>query len=195
MNQQEWKELLRGSRSYRSYDESRPVTRQELEELADAARFAPATMNLQPLRYRLVCEPEEVQKVQALTKWAGALKEWNLPPEGHRPPAFLVICHDTETAAAAPGFLRDVGIACQTILLSAAVMGLGGCTLGAFSEKEMSDVLQLPEKIKPMLVLAIGKPDETIVLTEAETGGSTTYYRDENGVHTVPKRKLSDVLI
>ena len=195
MNQQEWKELLHRSRSYRSYDPSCKVTREELEELVDSARFAPATMNLQPLRYRLVYEPDEVQRVQALTKWAGALKDWHLPPEGHCPPAFIVVCHDTEIASAAPGFLKDTGMVCQTILLSAAVMGLGGCTLGAFSEQDMSAALSLPESIKPLLVLAIGKPDETVVVTEVEAGEKTTYYRDEHNIHYVPKRKLKDILL
>lgn len=195
MDYSQWKELLKSSRSSRGYDENRKVSRTELEQMVDCARYTPSTMNLQPLRYRLVHEAQEVETLQSLTKWAGALKELHLPREGHRPPAFVLICHDTQIAAATPGFLRDVGIVSQTILLSAKVMGLGGCALGAFSEEEVSRALNLPEHVKPMLVLAIGKPDETIVLKEAQAGEKTTYYRDENDVHYVPKRKLEDVLL
>ena len=46
-----------------------------------------------------------------------------------------------------------------------------------------------------MLIVAFGKPDETIVLTELEEGGSVNYYRDEDDVHYVPKRKLEDIII
>lgn len=191
----EWKDLLKSSRSTRGYDESRKISREELVQLVDCARYAPSTMNMQPLRYRLVCEPDEVAKVQALTKWAGALKGVHLPHEGHCPPAFLVICHDTQIAAAGPGFVRDVGIVSQTIALSARVMGLGGCILGAFSADAVKEALGLDAHLLPMLIVAIGKPDETIVLTEAEKGESVAYYRDENDVHYVPKRRLEDVLI
>ena len=46
-----------------------------------------------------------------------------------------------------------------------------------------------------MLIVAIGRPDEKIVLTEIENGQSTKYYRDEQDVHYVPKRKLEDIVI
>lgn len=195
MDYKEWKDLLKSSRSVRGYDPARKVSREELEKLVDCARFAPSTMNLQPLRYRLVCNPAEVEKVQSLTKWAGALKGMHLPHEGHCPPAFIVVCHDTKIAAAAPNFQRDVGIVCQTMLLSAKVMGLGGCMIGAFSADAVAQALGLASHLVPMLLVAVGKPDETIVLTEAEPDGSVVYYRDEDDVHYVPKRRLKDILI
>jgi len=43
--------------------------------------------------------------------------------------------------------------------------------------------------------VAVGKPDEEIVIREIEKGESTKYYRDENDVHYVPKRKLEDILL
>ena len=46
-----------------------------------------------------------------------------------------------------------------------------------------------------MLVIALGKPAETIILTEVGEDGNTAYYRDENDVHYVPKRKLEDIII
>ena len=49
------KDLLKKSRSYRGYDESYQVTREQLTELVDCARYAPSSVNLQPLKYRLVC--------------------------------------------------------------------------------------------------------------------------------------------
>ena len=46
-----------------------------------------------------------------------------------------------------------------------------------------------------LLIVAFGKPDETVVLTEAAPGESLNYYRDENDVHYVPKRRLEDVIL
>ena len=40
-----------------------------------------------------------------------------------------------------------------------------------------------------------GKPDEKIVLTEVSSGESIKYYRDDQDVHYVPKRKLEDIVI
>jgi hypothetical protein len=41
----------------------------------------------------------------------------------------------------------------------------------------------------------MGKPGEEIILEEIENGQDSAYYRDENFVHHVPKRKLEDVIL
>ena len=46
-----------------------------------------------------------------------------------------------------------------------------------------------------MMILAIGVPDEEIILEEIEEGCSTAYYRDEKNIHHVPKRRLDDILL
>lgn len=67
--------------------------------------------------------------------------------------------------------------------------------IGNFNAGEIRDGLSMPDYLHPMLVIALGKPAETIVLTEVGEDGNTAYYRDENDVHYVPKRKLEDILI
>lgn len=189
------KDLLKASRSFRGYDMSRIVTREELMELVDHTRYAPSSVNGQPLRYYLVHEKEEVAAVQSLTLWAKALKDITLPHEGKYPTAFIVICQDTDRSPNMARFTRDVGIVAQTILLAAAERGLGGCMIGSFNPDKVAATLNLTENLKPMLVVAIGKPDETVVLTDVGEDGSVKYYRDENDVHYVPKRSLEDILI
>ena len=85
------KDLIRANRSCRGYDESRKITREELLELVDCARLTPSSTNIQPLRYYLAWEKEEVDRIQGLTKWAGALPQMELPHPGMRPTAFIVI--------------------------------------------------------------------------------------------------------
>ena len=149
---------------------------------------------MQPLRYYLAWEKEEVDRIQGLTKWAGALPQMELPHPGMRPTAFIVICQDTAVSASLAKFQKDVGIAAQTMLLAATEMGLGGCMIGNFQAGTLKAELGLPESFAPLLVVAIGKPAEKIVLTEIKEGESTDYYRDENDVHYVPKRKLADIV-
>lgn len=190
-----FKELVKKNRSYRGFDHTRKVTEEELKEMADCARLAASSVNIQPLKYVLVCDEEETAKVQAVTRWARNLPEITLPHPGKEPTAFIVICQDLEIHDNKQRFVRDVGIAAQTILLAAVSMGLGGCMIGNYNREQLIDVLHLRANLEPMLVVAIGKPDEEIVLTEVGDDGRTEYYRDEKDVHYVPKRALQDVIL
>lgn len=189
------KEIVKKSRSYRGYDETRRITRQELLELVDCARFAPSSVNRQPFKYLLAYTQEDLDKIQPLTGWARALPGMRLPHPGKRPTAFIVICQETAWDAELGRYIRDVGIVAQTMLLAAVEQGLGGIMIGNFSPERIAKALELPEHIVPMLIIALGKPDEQIVLTEIEDGESIQYYRDEQDIHYVPKRKLEDIIL
>lgn len=189
------KDLARQSRSWRGYDESRRISREELLEFVDAARYAPSSVNGQPFQYILAWEKEKVDLIQPLTGWARALPHMKLPHPGKCPTAFIIICQNTEWAADLNRYPRDVGAVAQTMLLAATEAGLGGIMIGNFSPNKVSEALNLPEYLVPMLIVAFGKPDEDIRLVEVETGESLKYYRDEKDVHYVPKRKLKDVVI
>ena len=189
------KELVKKSRSFRGYDESRKISREELMELVDCARFAPSSVNRQPFQYLLACEQADLDKIQPLTGWAKALPDMKLPHPGHCPQAFIVICQNTDWDPDLNRYIRDVGIVAQTMLLAAAEKELGGIMIGSFSPKRIAEAMKLPENIVPMLIVAFGKPDEKIILTEVEAGESLKYYRDEQDTHYVPKRKLKDIVL
>lgn len=190
-----FRDLVKANRSYRGFDESRDVSREELLEMVDCARLAASSVNQQPLRYYLAWEKEEVAKIQRMTKWARGLPQMELPHKGMCPTAFIVICQDTDIWESLARFQKDVGIVAQTILLAATEMGLGGCMIGNFNAGEVKENLELAENLAPLLIVAIGKPAEKIVLTEIGPEESTAYYRDEDDVHYVPKRRLNDILI
>ncbi|MGI6199525.1 MAG: nitroreductase family protein [Christensenellales bacterium] len=187
--------LVRKNRSYRGYDERRRVSREELLQMVDCARLAPSSVNVQPLKYFLAYEEDVVRRIQPLTHWARALQPMQLPHPGHCPTAFIVICQDLSISDALPRFQKDVGIVAQTLLLKATEMGLGGCMIGNFSARAIQQALNLSETIAPVLVVAIGEPDETVVLTCVGPDGNTDYYRDGEDVHYVPKRSLEDVVL
>lgn len=128
------------------------------------------------------------------TRWAGKLKDVTLPPKGHTPTAYAVICADTQVIASAEQFQKDVGILAQTLLLAAVEDGFGGCMIGSFSKETVTELLGLPEHLPPQLVIALGKPDERVETVPLPENGDTSYYR-ENGVHYVPKRSLDELII
>lgn len=189
------KELVKNQRSYRGYDESYRFTKEQLTDYIDTVRLTPSSVNLQPLKYYIAYEKEEVQKIQSMTKWARALPDLSLPYEGKRPTAFIVICQDLTISPNAQRFLKDVGIVAEVLLLRAAEENLGGCMIGNFNPAEVKEKLGLHENFEPLLIVALGKPDEKIVITDIPENGSTNYYRDEKDVHYVPKRKLEDLII
>ncbi len=188
------KALLYQSRSYRSFDESVKIPYEALVEFIDCARLTPSSMNLQVLKFRPVTDSAECDRILSCTGWAASLKDVKLPPQGHAPTAYIVICADKQLRENAESFQRDLGICAQTIMLAATEAGFGGCMIGSFSPEKVSAALTLPSHILPLLVLALGKPDEKVSLTEPKENGSVTYYR-ENGIHFVPKRKLKDLIL
>ncbi|MBQ7347706.1 MAG: nitroreductase family protein [Clostridia bacterium] len=189
------KDLITASRSYRSFDNRSKITREQLLDWVDCARLCPSTINMQVLKFRLVIKQEECDAMLANTRWAGKIKDMKIPPEGHAPVAYIVICADTDvTETAAEKFLKDVGICAQTILLAATEAGFGGCMIGSFSAERTSTLLSLPANLIPQLVLGLGKPDERVEIVGAAADGSVTYYR-ENGIHYVQKRALKDLVL
>lgn len=190
------RDLIMKNRSYRGYDETRKIEREELLELVDLTRYTASSVNMQPLKYYISCSKAEVDEIQKLTKWAAALPGLELPYPGTMPTGFIIICQDTSINAGSTMFLRDIGIAAQTILLAAVEKGLGGCMIGNFSKDRLKELLHLSEHIEPNLIVAIGKPAEKIILTDVGEDGNTRYYRDESGtVHYVPKRSLEDIVL
>ena len=184
--------LVDNCRSIRSFDESRPVTREALLNLIDCARITASAANRQPLKYRIVLG-EECGKVQPLTAWAGALPKLKLPPEGKMPTGFILICHDTSISPVTDYAAIDVGIAAQTLALGAAEMGIGCCMIASF-KAEIKEALGLSENLVPRLLIAFGYPAETAVIC-APRDGDVTYFRDDSGLHLVPKRPLDEVVI
>lgn len=187
------KDLVLNNRSYRSFAPKPKATKEQVRTWIDLARRCPSARNAQPLKYAVVTDSETCPRILRHTAWAGSLGI-QLPPIGHEPSAYVVICHDTTIGAINNFSLMDVGICAQTILLAANEEGFGGCMIGSFKADAVSRILALPETLTPLLVIALGKPDETVVLTEAEEG-AVRYYRDENNVHYVPKRPLDEIIL
>lgn len=186
------KELVRSTRSYRRFHQEVAVSLETLRELVDLARLSASGANKQPLKYILANEAERNAAIFQTLGWAGYLKDWPGPEEGERPAAYIVILGDT---AIRSDFGVDPGIAAQSIMLGATEKGLGGCILHSIKRNALREALGIDERFQIELVLALGKPKETVVIDPVGPDGDIRYWRDADGVHHVPKRALDEILV
>jgi len=186
------KDLVLKNRSYRRFYQEVVVELKTLRELVDLARLSASALNLQPLKYVLSCEPQKNALIFLYLGWASYLKDWPGPAEGERPSAYIIILGDTEISRA---FGCDYGIAAQSILLGATERGLGGCMIATVKRQELSQALGIAPRYEILLVIALGKPKETVVIEEVGPGGDVKYWRDSQSGHHVPKRALDDIII
>lgn len=186
------KELIEKNRTYRRFYQDEKIDRKTLEELIDLARLSSSGANKQSLKYILSCEESKNSLIFPHLRWAGYLKDWDGPQEGEKPSAYIIMVADKEISS---NYFWDHGIACQSILLGAVEKGYGGCMFGSIDRNGLIKALDIPERYELVLVIALGKPKEKVVLEEIKDLQDVKYWRDENQVHHVPKRKLEDMLL
>lgn len=161
-----------------------------LKKLVNAARLAPQGSNVQPMKYIIVNDRETADKLFTTTAWAGAIRPQGDPKEGERPTAYIVVLADTHIKKA--GYDTDAGLVMENIALTAVDEGLGVCMLGAINRDKIREILSIPDRFYIHTMIALGYPAESPVAEDEN--GSVKYYKDENGVLHVPKRKMEDVL-
>ncbi len=186
------KQLVMKTRSYRRFFQDHRVTMGELRDLVDLARLSASGANLQGLKYILSTTAEMNEKIFAALGWAGYLQDWDGPEEGEKPAGYIVVVLDRRISK---NCSFDQGIAAQNILLGAVEKGLGGCIFMNIQRPQLCQALALDERYELLLVIAIGKPKEEVRIVPPGEDGSIRYYRDEAGVHYVPKRSLDDIII
>jgi nitroreductase len=185
------KELIIKTRSYRRFDESYQIDVKTLESLIDLARLSASGANRQPLKYAYFNTPGDCGKVFPFLAWAGYLTDWPGPDKGERPTAYIIILGDKKVSEI---FGVDHGIAAQSIMLGATEAGLGGCIIGSIKREEMSNEFSIPDNLEILLILAMGKPVEKVVIEDIKNA-DVKYWRDDNKNHHVPKRSLKDLII
>lgn len=181
--------LLKKNRSYRGYDKKYKVTETVLEKIVEVNQYIPSAKNQQVLRFKLITKCEESDIVVRNIKLGGMLPELHLPYKDTEPEAFIIVCSNKPESKL---LYIDLGISAQSMLLRAVELGYNGVIIGAFNAKKLQSELGL--SITPLLVIAIGKGNENIQLTEIHNGDDVSYYR-RDGIHYVPKINWKDLLI
>jgi nitroreductase len=185
------REIVAITRSYRRFDQSVSISYKVLEQLIDLARLSASGANRQPLKYLIYNTPEDCAKVFPSVVWAAYLRDWDGPAEGERPSAYIIILGDKTLAE---GFGVDHGIAAQSIMLGATEEGFGGCMIASIRRELLRNELHIPDRFEILLILALGKPVENVIIDRIKDG-DIKYWRDSEQNHHVPKRSLDELII
>ncbi len=185
------KDLVLKTRSYRRFDESHRIEYNLFEELIGLARLSASASNRQPLRFVICNSPEDCERVFPSVAWAGYLKDWDGPEPGERPSGYIIILGDKSIT---DNFYVDHGIAAQSIMLGATEAGLGGCMIASIKREQLHNELKIPEQYEILLILALGKPIENVIIDEIKED-NIKYWRDSEKNHHVPKRSLDELIL
>ena len=186
-----FKELVLRNRTFRKFHEDFVIGKETLRELVDLARCSASTGNRQALKYILSCEPERNNLIFPNLFFARKDRYVHYPPDGGRPSAYIIMLGDKRISET---FAPDHGIAAQSILLGAREIGLGGCMVMMLKREVLIKEFQIPQHFQILMVIALGKPDENVVLEEAVKDSDTMFYWEGDTRH-VPKRPLDDIII
>ena len=159
-----------------------------LERCVNTARVAPSANNLQPCEYLVIDEESSLDKVFVTLKWAGYIPDGK-PSKAEAPRAYIIVLINRDIIA--KDYQHDVGFAVENIILTALEEGIGCCCFGAIDRKILRENLSIPSKYIIDLVVALGYPKESPV--EEPLTDSVKYWKDENKVLHVPKRRLEDI--
>lgn len=149
-------EAIKGRRSIRKY-KLKPVEREIVKKLLEAAHWAPSGGNIRPWKFIVVEDSKMLEMIRKIS-----------PGYFGEAPLAILVCSDREKAYRVGGTLGrdylsivDCAMAAQNILLAAYAMGLGTCVVKSFSQKAMKEILEIPKDIEPELLIIVGYPDQT----------------------------------
>ncbi len=185
------RDLIIKNRSFRRFDQSVKISSENIVKWIELARFSASGRNAQPLKYAYSVSEKVNEQIFSHLGWAGYFKDWKGPAEGERPVAYITVLKDISIS---DNHYCDDGIAMQSILLGAVEDGFGGCMIGSVNKIKVKEILNLPEHLELLWIIALGKPAEEVVL-ETVTDDDIKYWRDEKDVHHVPKRPLSEIIV
>lgn len=141
------RDAIKERKSIRAF-KNKKLSQQQLETLMLAAQLAPSAHNWQPYKIIIVEEQELKEKLAAACYDQDFIAEASV--------AFIGIADVARSRWAE----IDLAIAFEHIVLQAVELGLGSCWVGAFSEREIKKLLEIPERLKVVAVLPVGFPEE-----------------------------------
>ncbi len=147
----ELKEIIERRESVRSY-EDRPVSKEKLERVLEAARLAPSASNRQPCKFIVVREKQRRQELSEAANGQAFVGQ----------AAVVVVAVATRPehimSCGVPSHPVDLAIALDHMTLAAVDEGLGTCWIGAFSQDKVKQLLDIPEKYRVVALLPLGFP-------------------------------------
>jgi len=147
-------QVIKNRHCTRSFNQERDVSDELLNKVISAAKMAPSAGNMQDWRFKVVREQTTKEKL------AQAAFEQMFIAQA---PIVAVICSDLEVAQMYYGqrgvnlyAIQNIAAAAQNLFLACIAERLGACWVGAFNEEKVSQILQLPQSWRPMVIMPIG---------------------------------------
>ncbi len=142
---------IQSRRSIRAYD-SREVEEDKLMRILDSGRLSPSASNRQERRFIII---RDARKRQLLSE---AARNQRFVAEA---PVVIAACSVETEYMMSCGQLAypiDTAIAVDHMTLEAVEEGLGTCWIGAFDEKRVKEILNIPDNIRVVALLPLGYP-------------------------------------
>lgn len=185
--------LLEWRRSYRKFDESRLISKNDIGEILNSIKFASCANNRQYLRFISVENKDKVLEIFDNTKWAASLpNNMGRPKEGERPVYFIAILSNDDKKLRFNGI--DEGLVISNLTLVAAEKGIGSCIIGSVNDKKMREILNYEDNYSCEVVIAFGYPKVKSTIKEINLEEDQSYYLDDDGNYLVPKYKINDIV-
>jgi nitroreductase len=145
-------EAVQARRSIRSYLD-KPVSEERIERILEAARLAPSARNAEPWHFITVTDAES-RKVLSKGLYAKFVAQ---------APLIIVACANKK--ASPDWYAVDTALAVENLILAAVGEGLGTCCVDTFDQKEVAELLKVPDEFEVLLLVTVGYPSEKCDLT------------------------------
>jgi nitroreductase len=146
-------DLIKNRWSGRAFDASKRITEENLAILAEAARWTPSCMNIQPWRFIPALREQNTTWTQVLETLAPSNQTW-----ANEAPLLLTVAHETQFSDGKvnPWARYDTGAAAMALSIQATAMGLMVHQMGGIDADRLKNTLKLPDDWSVATVLAIG---------------------------------------
>jgi nitroreductase len=180
-------------RSIKHFDPQHQMSAAEIRQLMEAALLSPTSFNMQNWRFVVVTEAEKKEAIRAAA-WNQAQcseasivillcanlqahedgeRYWIHAPQAVRDVLVPMIApfYETNPQLQRDEAMRSIGIAAQTLMLSAKAMGYDSCPMIGFDPKKVAEIIHLPEQHLIGMMLTVGKA----IRPANERGGQLAY--------------------
>jgi len=146
-------DLIEKRKSIRSY-KPQDVEEEKLNYILQAFRKAPSAKNLQPWKLIIVKDKKKISDLAIACNNQTFLSE---------APILIVACAKEDEAYGVMGgymnsYSVDIALALEHLILAATEKGLGTCWIGAFKEKLVKDLLDVPDNVRVVAITPVGYP-------------------------------------
>lgn len=146
-------DAIKTRRSIRKY-KTEPISVKDLKVILESAQLAPSAGNRQPWKFIVVRDSETKKRLAEKSRkqlWVGDAGV-----------VVAALAMDKKDPRIYERWAeKDVMTAVEHMVLSAWGLGYGTCWIGAFNQKEVKEILDIPEEMTVICLLPIGVPDET----------------------------------